>query len=479
MSDPATPPSPDYVGAANAQGQANLAAARLNAQLGRVNYVTPYGSLTYSNGSPGASSGTGSTGGNALPGTGYNRTQIPYSGSALTGGTYGFGGSGYGSASNYGFGSSSPSDSYTATISLAPEQQQLLNAQNQQSQGLANLANRQIGNVNQSLSGSLSAAGLPSLSGSPNQGKYQYSVNNPNVQSSIDTSGVTGLPTDLSALQNKATDAAMSRQTQQINQQQDSLTAQLANQGISPGSEAYNRAMQPLQQARVDATNQAFLTGTNYENQLYNQGLATNNQQFNQAQSQGQFANSAAAQQFAQGLSSAQLGNSAVSQQYQNQLSGNALNNAARGQGLQEASYLRSQPLNELNALRSGSQVTMPSFGMGGSGGSAGGVQAGNYQNAAAQQGAWNQAMYGNDVSSYNSQMSGLMTAAAMAAMYMSDRRLKRKIRRIGTTAGGIPYYSFTYLWGEQSHGIMADEAPHAIAGRVSGFDVVDYRKVA
>ena len=41
------PPAPDVVGAAKATAAANLEAARTNAAANRVNQVTPYGNLTY------------------------------------------------------------------------------------------------------------------------------------------------------------------------------------------------------------------------------------------------------------------------------------------------------------------------------------------------------------------------------------------------------------------------------------------------
>lgn len=61
----------------------------------------------------------------------------------------------------------------------------------------------------------------------------------------------------------------------------------------------------------------------------------------------------------------------------------------------------------------------------------------------------------------------------------LSDRRLKRDIERVGETPGGHNLYSFKYLWDDTEHtGVMADEVPHAIAGYVDGFAVVDYARV-
>ena len=49
---PRPPPAPDYAAAAQAQGQANLDAARLTARISNPNVVTPYGSQTVSFGRP-------------------------------------------------------------------------------------------------------------------------------------------------------------------------------------------------------------------------------------------------------------------------------------------------------------------------------------------------------------------------------------------------------------------------------------------
>lgn len=48
MSKPKAPPQPDYVGAANAQGQANIDAARVSAKLSNPNVITPFGTQTVS-----------------------------------------------------------------------------------------------------------------------------------------------------------------------------------------------------------------------------------------------------------------------------------------------------------------------------------------------------------------------------------------------------------------------------------------------
>lgn len=61
----------------------------------------------------------------------------------------------------------------------------------------------------------------------------------------------------------------------------------------------------------------------------------------------------------------------------------------------------------------------------------------------------------------------------------LSDRRLKRNIRHIGETPKGDKLYEFSYLWNDETHvGVMADEVPHAIAGHIGPYAVVDYGKI-
>lgn len=70
--------------------------------------------------------------------------------------------------------------------------------------------------------------------------------------------------------------------------------------------------------------------------------------------------------------------------------------------------------------------------------------------------------------------------APLMALAKLSDRRLKRDIRRIGETAEGYPKYTFRYLWDDKVHvGVMADEVPDEITVRhPSGFLMVNYAGV-
>ncbi|OYW96980.1 MAG: hypothetical protein B7Z15_23980, partial [Rhizobiales bacterium 32-66-8] len=61
----------------------------------------------------------------------------------------------------------------------------------------------------------------------------------------------------------------------------------------------------------------------------------------------------------------------------------------------------------------------------------------------------------------------------------LSDRRAQEDITRIGTTDGGTPVYRYRYKGTDNwMIGVMSDEVPHAIKGRVNGFDLVDYSRI-
>lgn len=64
-----------------------------------------------------------------------------------------------------------------------------------------------------------------------------------------------------------------------------------------------------------------------------------------------------------------------------------------------------------------------------------------------------------------------------------SDERLKTDVRRVGTTDGGLPVYTFRYAWGGPVQmGVMAQDVeavtPEAVHAHASGFKMVDYARV-
>lgn len=141
----------------------------------------------------------------------------------------------------------------------------------------------------------------------------------------------------------------------------------------------------------------------------------------------------------------------------------------------------RNQPLNELNALRTGSQVTNPTFQTQPSQQTVAGP---NLLGAAQSQGQYDSSLYNAQQAQGGNFMSGLMGmagtlgGAALKAGMFSDRRLKSNVVRVGTHKLGIGVYEYD-IFGSRQRGVMADELeavlPSAVSTHASGYKMVDY----
>ncbi|WP_374545036.1 hypothetical protein [Rhodoblastus sp.] len=166
-----TPKQPDPMATAAAQGQINKQTAIAQSELNNVNQVTPYGSIS------------------------YNQT-----GTAADG-----------------------TPQYTATTSLSPDMQNLVNSNISNAQGTSNLQGTLLGNAQSTLS----------------------------------------KPLDLSWSNTEAQLDALNKNTldPQWQQQTDQLQQQLYNRGVVPGTEAYDNAMRDFNQQKSDAYNSMYLQG--------------------------------------------------------------------------------------------------------------------------------------------------------------------------------------------------------------------------
>lgn len=154
----------------------------------------------------------------------------------------------------------------------------------------------------------------------------------------------------------------------------------------------------------------------------------------------------------------------------------------ARQQAIQEMITGRSQPINEASALLSGTQVGMPQFqSTPGFNQNPADVMGATYGSYNAQQ--QNAAMANANRNAMMGGLFGLGGAGISAAPFFlaSDRRLKKNIRLIGKTNKGFNWYAFDYVWGQPSHGVMADEIekvmPEAVGERL-GYKMVNYAMV-
>ena len=399
---PQAPAAPDYVGAANATSAGNLKAAQTAAAANRVNQVTPYGNLDYTQ------SGTDSQG----------------------------------------------NPTWTAATTLSPTGQSLLNAQNSTSLGLSDMFNTQLGNVSDAINSGFNPSSVPQGVSIP---QYQQVSAGPQLQTNVGGTGMQGW--------DQASGLIMSRLAPTIAHQNEQSDAQLANQGIQVGSDAYANAKKVLAQSQNDLLNQAQVAGQGVQQNLFNQNLAA-----------GQFGNQAQNQMFGNQVTGTQANNATS-----NTLFGNQMN--ANQQAFNQALTTYQLPLNMLNALRTGAQVTNPTFSNVPQQATTTGPDIMGATNAASNYGLAN-------FNAANASQAGLNSGlfSLGAAAMISDIRTKENIVKLGVLPNGLNVYEYDYKPEFKNHpfarkgkqiGVMAQEVqaiqPEAIIHGSDGYLMVDY----
>jgi hypothetical protein len=258
---------------------------------------------------------------------------------------------------------------YTATTALSPDQQKL--------QDLSNQTKTNLGQIG--LDASSRIGGILSTPFNANK-----------------------------AVEDKITALGSARLDPQFQRESDALTTKLSNQGLQPGSAAWNAQMTQFGQNKNDAYNQLYLNGSN---QAFQQSLAE-----------------------------------------------------------------RNQPINEVTALMSGSQVSNPSFQNTNEPTIPTTDTAGIINQSYAQQ----QQAYQSQMQQYNQIMGGMFGLGAAGVYKYSDRRLKSSIQRIGSADNGLPLYRYM-IDGKSEIGLMSDDVrefrPDAVKVMPDGFDAVDYAR--
>lgn len=389
----AAPAPIDYIGQAKAQGEANIDSARTSAKLSNPNIYGPLGTQTVTYGTPtfdqtaydkamsdyqanqGRSAERPDIGkfttnrtddesrivGQDIDQQGYQNALMDYlntTGKAPTREQY-----------------TTTADQDVPTIrqTLTPEAQATLEAQQRVQKQLANLGEQGIGTARDVLSKPFDP-NLPGIQTSldnygnvaetPNLSSYGQATNAPQAGllgetpdlSSYGSAGsinanqyglATGVRPNAYGLANRNLDlsnvaampvnagttgqaAILSRLAPQIERSQEATRQRLANQGLVPGTQAYQTAMIEENQRGNDLFTQAALQGINLD-------LGANAQGFGQAVTSGQFGNQAVAQNFGQGVTSANLRNAAIGQNYGLGLKSRELENAAVVQNQQAA----------------------------------------------------------------------------------------------------------------------------------------------
>ncbi len=390
---------------------------------------------------------------------------------------------------------------------LSPEQQRLYDQNNQMGTALNELAIRGIGYVDQAsgqpvdqsrLPGLKSGVWVPSFQTGLASNPFQMAgaVDPTKYQTAYDFSQVTAQPRpdDFAGQRDKITDAMMQRLQPYLDRQRDATNTRLANQGITSGSEAWKWDQDTLNRAENDQRIAALLAGDQEQQNLFANAMATRQQGVNESVAQGNLYNEAAGNTFNQGLANAGLANATQQQmfgqnlsaqqaanqaqeaQFRSGLASGQFDNTTRQQAIQEADYFKNQPLNMLNALRSGNQVQMPSFGNVTAGAS---INAAPVYQATADQYQAALQKYQADLQARGGLFSGLASLGS-AGILASDRRLKTGIERIGQLASGLGVYVYEYVWGGGPKvGVMADEVarikPEALGPTIFGFQTVNY----
>lgn len=291
------PPPPNYAAQANATAEGNLAAARATTGANRIDQMTPYGSIKY-------------TQGDGFDSAGYDAAVTKYreQQAALDANPNG------GMMRQYldAIGQTpkppdrnsfvSNPDHWASQIDLSDTGRQLLDADSRARLGYAGLQDQAMGRVRDTMSTGLNTEGIPD---------WKYTV---------DLSGLR----DNQGMQawDKASGLIMDRLNPELDSQQRALDTKLANQGLTAGSEGWDIGQRQFGKQRNDAGIGAQLAGAQLQDQFYRQASDTVGRRLANA----------------------------------------GLKNQTRGAALQERAYLRNLPMNELSALRTGAQVTNPTF---------------------------------------------------------------------------------------------------------------------
>ena len=487
-----TPPVPDYMAAAKEQGKQNLEAAQTSSRLSNPNMVTPFGTQTVTYGAP------------TFDQARYDADVAAYNQKAgkinrndfyQTGGGAGDSGADYRYFDQAAYdkalkaaGSAPDRSSYmtqgapTVTQTLNANAQAALDAQQRVQRRLAELGGTAMDNVQATLSQPFVPTtteiqhDFGGYGKVPNAADYMAKTTVP-LQTSIDTSGAVAMPINAGT---NAQELILQRLNPTIQAGDVSFRQQLANQGLVPGTEAYDKAFRNREMSKNDLYNQAALQGINLD-------LAARQQNVNELLGLGTFANQAQlagaglynqamGQNFGQGIQGQSLG-------YNQALNKAQFQNTAQQQQLAQDLALRSQPLQELAAIMGGSQIQLPQF----SGYQPVNVAASPTFNATQAQ-YQGQLGAANAQNAANSQLTqglfqlggaALLAPTGTFAGLFSDRRLKTNIKQVGVADNGLNIYSYNYVWGGPTQlGYMADEvekiAPQAV-GEAHGYKTVDY----
>jgi len=278
-------------------------------------------------------------------------------------------------------------------------------------------------------------------------------------------------PTDnFSADRQRVEQSMFERVNPQLQQDEQRLRQQLADQGIRYGSQAYSGAYDPYNRQVTDtrlgivqaggqeqqrmnemARNQAtFSNAAQQQGYAQQLGLGTfRNQAQQQAEGQNAaraaFGNQAAQSQFEQAAARGQFFNAAQNQQLGLSSAKFNAENQLRNQSMQEQYQQRNQPINEITALMSGSQVAAPNF----INANKATIPTTDVAGLINQNFAQQNDLYKTGMSTWGDIIGGTLGAGGkIGAAYASDVRVKEDIVPMGSVMsakGELPMYEYSY----------------------------------
>ena len=317
---------------------------------------------------------------------------------------------------------------FNRDVKLSEGQQGIFNTNEQLQQQLSNIGLNQANRVGDIL-------------GTPVNFNNAQQVSMPDIQTKLG-------PADYETARKDVEQATMSRANPMLNNAKLALDSKLVAEGHQRGTPAYNEAMNEWGQQYNDATMQAILAGGQEQSRLFGMDLQ-----------RAGFQNQAAQQQFA------------------NQ-------GAKRATDIQESMLLRQTPLNEINSLMAGSQISMPQFSAYNSGQVAN-TDYGGYVYKGADINAQNWRQQTAADAQGDAAMWGALGSLGGGLLSRSERHVKRDIELIGEHPSGLPWYRFNYIWDGPDEppreGVMFDEVmvmkPEA-AHWIDGAGYVDYGRL-
>ena len=365
--------APDYTGAAQATAASSAATTAAQTAANRPNIITPFGTQSWSNtptfdqaGFDAANANYAKTATAAQPGTagGY---QTQYSGDGNTSEQWVPGTAATAAGNSAGAAPTraqyTGADNWTQTTTLTPAQQQALDSQQAMGQARSDTAASLMPAATAAATKPIDYGSMQAFGTSPTLSNFQTLGAAPTLQGQVNTSGVSAMPgTDNSAYVQEYVDQANKYMDPTNQAAQSALDTQLSNKGVMQGSDAYDMAQMNLHDQQSRNAFNAVSVGNQQANTMYTNNLAANNQSFNQALSSGQFANTSAQNQNAMNTNNAGFNNTTMQNAFGQENTLANYNNTLRQQQIAEAQMQQLQPLNVMNALTSGQQVSMPNM---------------------------------------------------------------------------------------------------------------------